>query len=144
MDASQLIRRTRSITRDFTNAVFREIDIIDYINESIDRCKQVIPELRDMEYIERGSVGPDYLPDEYHHLLAVYSASRCFAQDERFHQSSTLMNEFEVKLHHLKSLVDSGELIITDPEGNAVTMSNAEYVVDSYFGRKKRTWDGDA
>ena len=35
MNRLDLIRRVRSLTRDFSNAIFRESDIVDYINEGI-------------------------------------------------------------------------------------------------------------
>lgn len=68
------------------------------------------------------------IPEQYQHLLAVYAAARCFSQDERHYQATTLMNEFEIKLEEMKSLIESGQIVIKDPvTGEAIT---DEYVMD--------------
>lgn len=117
---SHIIARVRSNTRDFSNSIFRETDIVDFINEGIDRFK-IIPELKSMEYLLTTLQEPALLPPEYHYLLAVYSTARCFGQDERHYQASTFMNEFEVKLEELKTGIDNGTIVITDENGDAVT-----------------------
>ena len=74
---------------------------------------------------------PSLIPDQYQHLLAVYAASRCFAQDERNYQATTLMNEFEVKLEEFNSRIEDGRIIITDPTtGNPVTVATIVDYVD--------------
>ena len=129
MQRVQIIQRVRALTRDFSNSIFREQDIIDFINEGVDRMKQVIPELKSMEHLLAQQQEPTPLPPRYHHLLAVYSTARCFGQDERHYQSTTHMNEFEVKLDELKSAIENGEVIITDEDGNAITVeSPIDYV----------------
>ena len=120
MDRLKLVQRVRSLTRDFTESIFREQDIIDYINEAIMRVRQVVPELRDMEKLMSNSHKPDLLPEEYHHLLAVYAVARCFSQDERHYQATTYMNEFEVKLEELQSKIEGGEIVIRDEDGRIV------------------------
>lgn len=117
---SHIIARVRSNTRDFSNSIFRETDIVDFINEGIDRFK-IIPELKSMVYLLTTLQEPTLLPPEYHYLLAVYSTARCFGQDERHYQASTFMNEFEVKLEELKTGIDNGTIVITDENGDAVT-----------------------
>lgn len=137
MTLLDLIKRVRSMTRDLSNSIFREVDVIDYINESIDRFRQYIPELSGMPYLKNKSEHPKLLPSQYHHLLAVYSASRCFGQDERHYQSTTLMNEFETKLDELKSAIESGQITIVDEDGNAIESTyEPDYVVDNYFSRR--------
>lgn len=134
MNRLQLIQRVRSLTRDFSNSIFREQDIIDYINEGIERVAQYIPECRDMVTLDLNTDEVQYLPKTYHSLLALYSASRCFFQDERFFQSGNLMNEFETKLDGLKTAIESGVVVIIDALGVAVDHSISEdYVVDNYF-----------
>jgi hypothetical protein len=86
MNRLQLIQRVRSLTRDFSNSIFRETDIVDYINEGIERITQYIPECRDMNTLDLNTDEVQYLPKSYHSILALYSASRCFFQDERFFQ----------------------------------------------------------
>lgn len=142
MNRLDLIIRVRSYTRDFSNGTFREGDIVHYINEGIDRCKQVIPELRGMQPLLRNEHVLTLLPDMYEHLLAIYSAARCFEQDERHFQAGNLMNEFETKLYGLKVAIESGELDIIDPDGNIVLSPYIEdNVRDVYFNPKRGGFD---
>ena len=141
MNRLDLIKRVRSHTRDLTSAVFREIDIIDFLNEGIDRVKSIIPELRDMDYLVKNNQSPKYLPSRYHHLLAVYSTSRCFAQDDRHHQAAVLMNEFEFKLNELLVEIESGRVVIVDPDTGLPVDSagGPEYVVDAYYNTRRKS-----
>ena len=127
MQRSHIVSRVRSLTRDFSNSIFREQDIIDFINEAIDRIKQAIPELVKMEYLLSNAQIPNLLPEQYHHLLSIYATARCFGQDERHYQSSTHMNEFEVKLEELRTSIENGEITIVDSEGNSI---NSDLTVD--------------
>lgn len=135
MDRLKLMFRVRSLTRDLSNAIFREVDVIDYINEAIERVQQVIPEMEGMTPLLDNTQVPTHLPRIYHHLLAVYGAARLFSQDEQHYQASTLMNEFEIKLEELKSAIASGDIIIVDPETGEPVESEASnsYVVNNYF-----------
>lgn len=141
MNRLDLIGRVRSLTRDFSNAIFRESDIVDYINEGINRIRQVIPELSGLEELTDNTQSPDLLPKQYHHLLALYSASRCFGQDERHYQASNFMNEFETKLDEMKISIEEGRIKIIDPQTNQPINSTYEsdYVVDNYFKTTKLT-----
>ncbi len=141
MTRTDLIRRVRSYTRDFSNSIFREQDIILYINEGINRIKQVIPELRKMPLLNNASDKVKMLPSEYHHLIAVYATARCFAQDERHYQATTHMNEFELKIDELKQNIEAGEVIITDPDtGESIEAIYAEdYVRDNYFTIRRKS-----
>ena len=121
MNRLQIVQRVRALTRDFSNSIFRENDIVDFINEGINRFKQIVPELDGLEELYTNTHIPSLIPPQYRHLLAVYSASRCFSQDERHYQATTLMNEFEVKLDELKNKIENGEVQIVDDEGNTVT-----------------------
>lgn len=134
----EIIQRVRALTRDFSNSIFREQDIIDFINEGINRFKQVIPELNGLERLLAQQQEPTLIPDQYHHLLAVYSASRCFGQDERHYQATTLMNEFEAKLDELKQAIGNGDIQIIDPDtGESIVTENENDYVDltPYWGR---------
>lgn len=140
-----LIRRVRSITRDFSNSIFREQDIIDFINEGIDRFKQLIPELESLEYLVAKNETPSLIPSQYISLLAIYSSSRCFTQDERHYQASTLMNEFEIKLEDLRNKIENGEITIIDPETGEVIEN--DYDIDyvslyPYWTNKKPRDEG--
>lgn len=128
MTRLDLIQRVRSIARDLSNSIFREQDIISFINEGIDRFRQYIPEFADMDYLYENTSEPSYLPTQYHHLLSVYSCSRCFSQDERHYQATTMMNEFETKIEELKAAIDGGSVIIKDPTtGESIS---TEYATD--------------
>lgn len=128
-------KRVRNMTRDFTSSIFREIDIIDFANEGIDRMMQLVPAFSNMEYLVNSDDVPLYVPKQFHHLIAVYSASRVCAQDERTYQAMTYMNEFETKLEELKTKIENGEIVITDPEtGEPVAVGAPnDYVVNNYF-----------
>lgn len=141
MNRLDLVKRVRSLTRDFSNAIFRESDIVDYINEGINRIRQVIPELSGLEELTDNTQSPDLLPSQYHHLLALYSASRCFTQDERHYQASNFMNEFETKLDEMKVGIEEGRIKIIDPKTNQPIKSayETDYVTDNYFKTKSLT-----
>lgn len=134
MDRKALVERTQAHLRDFGLTAFREIDVVRYINEGIERVMQIIPQFNDMEPLEYDEQHPICLPKAYHHLLAVYSASRLFAQDDRFYQASTLMNEFETKLGQLLSDLLSGDVIAYDKDGNEIDFSGKpDHVKNEYF-----------
>lgn len=145
MKRLELIRRVRSLTRDFSNSIFREQDIIDFINEGIDRFKQIIPELKGVEKLLANNQEVILIPEEYQHLLSVYATSRCFNQDERHYQAVNYMNEFETKLYSLKDSIDNGDVIITDEEGNVVEAGSGsvDYVnLESYWGIRTHDEEG--
>lgn len=134
MNRADLTRRVRSYTRDLTSSIFRSVDITDYINEGIDRFRSYIPKLKGMTWLTSDDSPPILLPDEYHYMLAVYGASRCFAQDERHYQASTLMNEFESKLEELNTLIQDGTVVIKTADGTSVeTTIPVDYVTVEYF-----------
>lgn len=129
MNRTKLIKRVRSLTRDITNSIFTEDDVIDYLNEGVDRIKQVFPELSSMTYLETAESEPQHIPSQYHGLLSLFACARCFTQDERHYQSTQSMNEFETKLDEFKQKVDNGEVVLT----GITLVLNEDYVVDNYF-----------
>lgn len=137
MNRMQMVARVRSLTRDLSGTVFRESDILDWINEGIDRLMQVVSEFEDMDYLNVDTDEPALLPKSYHSLIPLFSTARCFAQDERNYQATTYMNEFETKLDELKNDIENGRVIIKDSLGNAIDKSmDSFYVVDNYFADK--------
>ena len=128
----------RQLLRDVNRTIFQEVEINRAINEGIDRCRQV-KELKPMKKLTAPDEEPTYLPEEYHHLLALFSASRCFFQDEQMQQSVMLMNEFENKMFELKTAIENGDVIITDEEGNVVDNSEGriDYIRDVYFNKQE-------
>jgi hypothetical protein len=136
MDKRQLIQSVRSYARDFNGTIFREEDISLFLNEGIDRIKQVLPMLNNMPYLFNDEDFPGHIPIEYHHLLSVYAVARLFSQDERHYESATYMNEFEVKLDEFVSKVENGDVLLLDPETGEDLFANnhnVDYVVDNYF-----------
>lgn len=137
MNLIQLKSKVRQYTNDTNSAVFKEDTIRDFINEGIDR-------LRENEYFYNEVSLPSndselrVLPSQYHYLLAIYAASRCFDMDERHYQGATRMNEFEQKLEDLLSKIDSGELVMkfTDDQGIEHTIESGysfDAVSNDYF-----------
>jgi hypothetical protein len=134
VNLTSLINRVRSLTRDFSGSVFRDVDITDFMNEGIDRIKQVIPALSELTYLVNGTDTPNLIPSQYHSLLAIFSTARCFAQDERHYQATNNMNEFEAKLDEFKVHLESGIVSIVDSNNNPIAISNTtDHVVDDYF-----------
>lgn len=134
MTRAQLMARVRAYTRDFSNSIFREVDVVDFINEGIDRIKEVVPELANMKYLNANTDSPLYLPNQYHILLAIYSAARCFGQDERHYQATTFMNEFETKLEELRVKIENGDITIVDENGKEIVADlKTDYVRNVYF-----------
>lgn len=125
MNIVSLRERSRSLVRDLAGAYFAEGDLRNYVNEAIDRMKQVIPELRGMKHLFGADDVITHIGEEWHHLLAVYCASRLCTQDERFFQAGNFMNEFELKLQDLKNSYDAGETEFIDP----VTMKPVDLIV---------------
>jgi len=133
MTLNDLIIRVRSYARDTSGSIFTKADVVNYINEGIDRMK-IIPQLTGMTYLVALTDVAMLLPRQYRYLLAVYSASRCMFQDEQDSRSSTLMNEFETKLEELRSKIENGEIVITDINGLPITVTyETDYVVNEYF-----------
>lgn len=136
MNRAALMRRIRSYTRDLNGTIFRNIDVVDFINEGVDRIKERVPQLISIPELVADDSVPLPLPAQYHALLAIYGASRCFGQDERHYQASTMMNEFETKLEEMIASINGGEVIIVDGDGNPIEGINAiDYVKVEYFAQ---------
>lgn len=135
MTLNELVSRVRSYTRDTTGTLFTLSDVKNFINEGIDKLRQ-IKVLEGMEYLESDTDIPDYLPSQYHYSLAVYSASRCFSQDEQHYLAQTFMEEF-LGLYSLIELgIKEGTIVIIGSDGEQIS-SDDEFdgVVDVYFRR---------
>lgn len=136
MDFTNMIDRVRQYTRDTTSSIFREKDIMDFINEGIDRIR-VIPQLKKMNRLVGKNEKPNYLPSEFCYLIPIYATARCFEQDERHYQAVQKMNEFEAKLEELRSLIESGEIVIKETDGTPIDLGDSfndvDYVIDAYY-----------
>ena len=117
MTLKTLIDRVRQYTRDTTGSLFTQDDIVSFINEGIDRTRR-FTYFRGMEHLSTLTDEPILLPNEYHHLLAIYAASRCFTQDEQLQLAEQFMNEYEYKTQEVELLINEGELVI-EGVGNA-------------------------
>ena len=111
MTLKNLIDRVRQYTRDTTGSLFTQDDVIAFINEGIDRTRRY-KHFKNMEHLSSLSDEPKLLPNEYHHLLAIYAASRCFTQDEQHAIAQQFMNEYEYKTQEVELLINEGELEI--------------------------------
>ena len=129
MNLKDLISRVRQYTRDTTGSLFTQEDIIAFINEGIDRTRRY-KHFKDMTYLESLSDEPKYLPSEYHHLLALYGASRCFTQDEQHAIAQQFMNEYEFKTQEVELLINDGDLEI---EGYDKESKEFDSVKNVYF-----------
>lgn len=147
MNQLDLIKRSRNLVRDMTNAFFREQDVVSYINEGIERVGQVIPELSTMEPLITHFDEVTHLPKHWQHLLAVYTASRLCTQDERHYQAGAFMNEFETKLSVLADDIMTGVTEIKDPNGISIdteravgSVQNEYYATKDGSVRRYREW----
>ena len=128
MTLNTLIQRVRYYTNDRNGNIFGEDVIKSFINEAIDRMKD-IKQFSDLQYPSDGLTEIPYIPSQYHYLLAVYSASRCFTMDEQDYKAGSLMNEFEVKFDELKKKIDNSEITI---DGYTDVNTN-DYITNEYF-----------
>lgn len=130
-----LVLRVRAYTRDSNGALFTEEDINNFLNEGIDRLRK-ITELSEMKPLSLSSDEPILLPNQYHHLIAIYGASRCFTQDEQNSMAQVFMDEFEQKLSELEIGIKNGSIIIVDSEGNQVVSDEFDDGVKNVYFRR--------
>ena len=85
---------TRLYCRDNNSYVFTDVQIKLFLNQAIDRIKQYKVFLGMKKLVNPYDV-PNLLPEEYHYMLALFAASRCYDMDERFYEGIEKRNEFE-------------------------------------------------
>lgn len=119
MTLSDLITRVRSYTRDTTGTLFTASDVKDFINEAIDKLRQ-IKELENIKHLSNDSDVIVLLPSQYHYMTAVYSASRCFSQDEQHYQAQTYMDEFMGLFSLVELGIKEGTISIYDENGQII------------------------
>lgn len=134
MQLSDLVYMTRMYTRDNNSYVFSDTMIKIFINQAIDRIKHYKVFLN-MPYLADSTDEPKYLPPQYHYMLAIFAASRCFDHDERHYEGVEKRNEFEQLFADMIAEIQSGNLDIVDGDGNLVEDGTTyiEYVQDEYF-----------
>ena len=132
MNLLDLVSKTRKYVRDLDGNIFQREDIIEFLNEGVDRFS-TIPELKDITYLVNDEDVVNYLPTNQHYLLAVFASARCFEIDERFFQGTQKMNEFESKLEDLEIAIKGGEVSIVDEAGDVIQGDIlVDYVSDVY------------
>lgn len=133
MTFNDLISRIRSYTRDTTGTLFSLSDLQDFINEGIDKLKQ-INSLENMKYLKDNQDVPNLLPPQYHYSLAVYGASRCFSQDEQHYLAQVFAEEFNGLYDLIDLGIKEGTIVISDDNGNQINDSNIfDGITNVYF-----------
>lgn len=133
MTLNDLVTRVRSYTRDTTGTLFELSDIENFINEGIDKLRQ-IKSLETMATLTNDEQSVDLLPPQYHYCLAVYSASRCFSQDEQHYLAQTFAEEFNGLYDLIELGIKEGTIVISDDGGNIVNDDiSMDGVTNVYF-----------
>ena len=133
MTLNDLVTRVRSYTRDTTGTLFELSDIENFINEGIDKLRQ-IKSLETMATLTNDEQSVDLLPPQYHYCLAVYSASRCFSQDEQHYLAQTFAEEFNGLYDLIELGIKEGTIVITDSSGNVLNDDiSLDGVTNVYF-----------
>lgn len=125
MNLTDLITRTRYYVRDINSKRFPSDEIELYINEGIERLRSY-QAFSDMSY-PTATKDVSYLPTEYHYILALFAASRCFGVDNDFYQEQDKRNEFENAFAELITKIENNEIYIKELE------YAIDYVKDEYF-----------
>ena len=133
MTLNDLVTRVRSYTRDTTGTLFELSDIENFINEGIDKLRQ-IKSLETMANLTNDEQSVDLLPPQYHYCLAVYSASRCFSQDEQHYLAQTFAEEFNGLYDLIELGIKEGTIVIADDGGNPINNDiSMDGVTNVYF-----------
>lgn len=132
MTLSDLITRVRSYTRDTTGTLFTASDVKGFINEAIDKLRQ-IKELENIKHLSNDSDVIVLLPSQYHYMTAVYSASRCFSQDEQHYQAQTYMDEFMGLFSLVELGIKEGTISIYDENGQIIKDTHEPDVVENVY-----------
>lgn len=137
MNLKELITLTKLYVRDKNGYMFTDEECKLFINQGIDRLNQY-PLFKDIKHLDAPEAIPVILPTQYHYILALFSSSRLYDIDERFHEGTQKRNEFEQALLDLISQVEEGMIDLLDGEGNVINTEDAfpwfqDYVVDEYY-----------
>ena len=133
MKLVNLVARVRSYTRDTTGTLFTTSDVKDFINEGIDRLRQ-IKQLEGMKNLTNDLDEPNLLPPQYHYMIAIYSAFRCFAQDEQYTPAQSYADEFEILFKTVELGIQDGRIVIVDEANNEIKNDvDFDSVTDVYF-----------
>lgn len=129
---------TRQYCRDTNSYVFTDTQIKMFLNQGIQRIRQY-KAFSGMKELKELTDVPNILPEQYHYMLALFSASRLYDIDERFYEGVEKRNEFETLFDDLIAELQSGNLELTDvdADGNVVPVEDGaiyiDYIKDEYF-----------
>lgn len=133
MRLASLVARVRSYTRDTTGTLFTTSDVKDFVNEGIDRLRQ-IKQLEGMKHLTNDMDEPNLLPSQYHYMIALYSAYRCFAQDEQYVPAQSYADEFETLFREIEHKIQDGRIVIVDEANNEIKNDvDFDSVTNVYF-----------
>lgn len=134
MTLVDLIGLARNYTRDIDSRIFTDGTIRTFINEGIDRVKH-FNVFKDMSQLTLPADKVTFLPNPYHHMLALYASSRLFDIDGRYYEGTEKRNEFEHLFAELKDSIDNGVLEIFNTDGEVVENNSYidDNVTDVYF-----------
>ena len=77
---------------------------------------------------------PNSLHPQYHYMIAIYSAFRCFAQDEQYTPAQSYADEFETLFKIIELGIQDGTIVIIDDDNNEVKNDvDFDSVTDVYF-----------
>lgn len=139
MQLTDIVYMTRLYTRDNNSYVFSDTMIKMFVNQGIDRIRQY-KIFSGMNHLDSNTDEPTHLPSQYHYMLALFSASRCFDHDERHYEGVEKRNEFEQLLAEMIAEIECGNLQIYDGNGDEVIdgiTSADDWVRDVYFVRSE-------
>lgn len=132
MNLTELRTRTRRYVRDIAAKRFTNTEIDEYINEGVDRIRSYST-FKDMPYINAVDA-ISHIPTEYHYMLALFAAQRCFSADNDFYQEQSKRNEFENMFADLITRIEIGEITILDETFTEVANNWVnDAVTDVYF-----------
>lgn len=140
MTLIELRTRTRRYVRDIASKRFTEAEIDLYLNEAVDRIRSY-PAFYSMPGLDVATP-ISFLPPQYHYILALFAASRCFGVDNDFYQEQDKRNEFESAFLELIIKIESGDITIYDDgatQEEVVIEYPVDYVSDEYFGGSSST-----
>ena len=125
---STAITDTRRLLKDSTENVWTNSDITYFINQAIDIIKNTIPEY--FTSLQRVTSGNIIIDEAYELLIVLYSASKCFEQDEQDYKSSKLLNEFESRRIEMIDTIKESDAYKTILDADS---DNKEFVQNEYY-----------
>jgi len=129
MTLKEMVIETRRHLKDYTETVWTDVDIKDFINRGILMIKKQVPEyFTDLlpVYNDSYSIVIDM---EYEGLPAIFAASRCFEQDEQHYRATSKRNEFESALLDMETELKNSQKYMDKVSGTY----ESDYVRDVYY-----------